>query len=176
MGLLCSPALLGRALKKTGDLTGLSGVQRYSKTPSPFHIHKGLAPDGDGPALSTFPRKAPGHSHPRSSQLPGSCGQSSCFLEVTDLWPLSRLTTPSKDREKERDLEDSELFLGCFLPLQPSPSGFGQPGLGGWGLGGGSELTQLVCVGVGPARTLWSGAPPISVLCFYILIISYTAF
>ena len=41
---------------KTGDLTGLSGVQRYAKTPSPVHIQKGLVPDGDSPALSTFPQ------------------------------------------------------------------------------------------------------------------------
>ena len=40
MGLLCSPASAGQGLKKKnpGDLRGLSGVQRYSKTPSPFHI------------------------------------------------------------------------------------------------------------------------------------------
>lgn len=50
--------------KQTGDLTGLSGVQRYAKTPSPFRIQKGLVPDGDGPALSTFPQAS---ARPQSS-------------------------------------------------------------------------------------------------------------
>lgn len=89
------------------------------------------------------PRQSPGHSHPRSSQ-PRPCGQSSYFLGghwISGLCPSS--LPPSKDRERA-GLRRQWAFCPCSLLMVAL-------GSLGWEVGGqgGSELTQLVCVGGG---------------------------
>ena len=86
--------------KQTGDLTGLSGVQRYAKTPSPFRIKKAWFLMVTAQPCPLSPRQAPGHSHPCSSQ-PRPCAQNSCFLGGHWISGLCPSSLPPKQRQRK---------------------------------------------------------------------------